>query len=443
LRNGTPFQIEERIVRADSSIRVLLSQGKWLLDDNRHARKLIGTCHDITARRENERAKMRLQEELQQVQKMESVGRLAGGVAHDFNNLLTVIFGRIGLCEQELPPDSRARKSLSEIQQAAERAATLTRHLLAFSRRQVIYPIILDLNAVVSKLREMLTRVIGEHISLHVTTGESLGSIRADLGQIDQILMNLVINAVDAMPQGGEIFIETANIELDDSYARSHPSVRPGRYVMISVTDTGLGMNQEVLARIFEPFFTTKAIGEGTGLGLSVVHGAVEQNNGHITVHSQPQKGTTFKVYFPRIDETPTPVLPVPESPLPSGSETILLAEDDDAVRALTAELLTSYGYRVLSAQNGAAALEISDRFRERIDLVLTDVVMPAMSGPDLVQTLRSKRPDLNVLYMSGYAGSLLSHHGFLRVEAKFLSKPFTKRELLEQVNVAIKDSSV
>jgi two-component system cell cycle sensor histidine kinase/response regulator CckA len=439
LHDGTAFEAEERIMRPDGSIRLLLSQGKWLSDENRRAKKLVGTCHDITTRRDSELAKMRLEQEVHQIHKMESVGRLAGGVAHDFNNLLTVIFGHVGLCEQELPPDSPVRKSLTEIQQAAERAATLTRHLLAFSRRQVIHPVILDLNAVVSKLNDMLARVIGEHISLHVVWGESLGSIRADSGQIDQLLMNLVLNAVDAMPKGGQIFIETANTELDENYTRSHPSVRPGRYVTISVTDTGWGMDQEILAQIFEPFFTTKPSGEGTGLGLSVVQGAVEQNNGHITVHSQPSKGTTFKVYFPRVNEPPDVISSSTEPSIPRGSGTILLVEDDEAVRKLTSDLLTSQGYKVLPAQNGTAALEISERYPDKIALLLTDIVMPGMSGPDLVEKLKLQRPDLNVLYMSGYAGRLLSHYDMSRVETEFLSKPFTKSDLFARVDASIR----
>jgi len=239
---------------------------------------------------------------------MESIGRLASGVAHDFNNLLTVILGHVALCQEMLPPQAPLLAHIQPIQQAAQRAAALTRHLLAFSRRQIIYPTILDLNTVVNNLNKMMMRVIGEHVALRIIPGESLGNIRADLGQIDQILMNLLVNAVDAMPKGGQIFIETTNTELDQTYTKSHPSVHPGRYVMLSVTDTGTGMDSQTISQIFEPFFTTKGPGQGTGLGLSMVYGAVEQNNGHITVYSQPGKGTTFKVYFPRVDQVPEPI---------------------------------------------------------------------------------------------------------------------------------------
>jgi PAS domain S-box-containing protein len=431
LQDGTAFEAEERIVRPDGSIRLLLSQGKWLLDEARHAKKLVGTCHDITERRATERSKTRLEAEVQQFQKMESVGRLAGGLAHDFNNLLTVILGHASLCEQGLPPDSPARVSLAKIQHAAEDAATLTRHLLTFSRRQVVHPIGLDLNAAIEKISAMLTRVIGEHISLHIIRAESLNRIRADAGQIDQILMNLVLNAVEAMPKGGEIFIETANVELDENYAKFRPPVGPGSYVMLSVADTGSGMDSQTLSRIFDPFFITKQAGAATGLGLSIVQRAVEQNNGQITVSSQPGKGTTFKIYFPRVSGPSDVVSSSAEESLPKGSGTILLVEDDEAVRELTTDLLTSHGYKVLAARNGADALDVSHRHRHKIDLLLTDVVMPEISGPDLADKLKVHHPDLNVLYMSGYAGRLLAHHGILKMDSAFLSKPFTKHDLL------------
>ena len=442
VRNYSSYEMEERIVRPDGSVRQLFSQGNWLFDENRQAQKLVGICLDITARKDAERARARLEEELRQIHKMESIGRLAGGVAHDFNNLLTVILGHVTLCDQVLTPEAPARRHIQQIQQAAQRAAELTRHLLAFSRRQVIYPTVLDLNAVANNLNKMMMRVIGAHISLRIIPGDALGSVRADLGQIDQILMNLLVNAVDAMPQGGEIFVETANTELDENYAKSHPAVQPGRYVLLAVTDTGIGMDSETLAHIFEPFFTTKPPGAGTGLGLAMVYGAVEQNNGHITVYSQPGRGTTFKIYFPRVDEAPAAISTGPEPALRKGTETILLVEDDESLRELTTTLLAGAGYRVLPANNGPSALALSQQYPHRIHLLLTDVVMPEMNGPDLASQVKAGRPELNVLYMSGYAGKLLSHHGMLESETTFLPKPFTKLDLLTKVGALLQTAA-
>ena len=442
VRNGTPFEGEERVVRPDGSTRLLFSQGKWLFDENQQAQKLVGTCQDITARKEAERSRVRLEEELRQIHKMESIGRLAGGIAHDFNNLLTVILGHVALCDEVLPLQSPVYAHIEPIRNAAQRAAALTRHLLAFSRRQVIHPTFLDLNAVVSNLSKMMMRVIGEHVKLRIVPGEALGSVRADLGQIDQILMNLLVNAVDAMPKGGQIFIETTNAELDENYTQSHPSVHPGRYVMLSVADTGCGMDHRTMSQIFEPFFTTKAPGEGTGLGLSTVYGAVEQNNGHITVYSQPGKGTTFKIYFPRLDQAPEPIPSYTGNPVRKGSETILLVEDDESLRELTTALLTNVGYKVLPANNGAAALAVAQQYPDKIHLLLTDVVMPEMNGPDLAARLKIYRPDLNVLYMSGHAGRLLSQHGVLDAETAVLQKPFTKRDLLSYVGALLQKAA-
>lgn len=438
MQDGSPFEGEERIIRPDGSIRLLLSQGRWLFDESQQARKLVGTCQDITARKEAERSRLRLEEDLRQIHKMESIGRLAGGIAHDFNNLLTVIFGHVALYEQELPPNSPVHRHIQEIAQAAQRAATLTRHLLAFSRRQVIQPTILDLNAVVTNLNKMMMRVMGEHISLRIIPGESLGRIRADLGQIDQILMNLLVNAVDSMPKGGEISIETANIELDETYAKSHPSVSPGRYVMLSVTDTGCGMDSETLAQIFEPFFTTKPQGKGTGLGLAMVYGAVEQNHGHITASSQPAKGTTFRIYFPCLDQAADAIPKYTEHAHRRGSETILLVEDDQGLRELTTALLADHGYNVLTACNGSSALALARDYPGSIHLLLTDVVMPEMSGPDLAAQLKTHRSEMSVLFMSGYAGKLLSHHGVFEAETALLTKPFTRQALLSRVGALL-----
>lgn len=438
MQDGSAFEGEERIIRPDGSIRLLLSQGRWLFDESQQAKKLVGTCQDITARKDAERSRLRLEEDLRQIHKMESIGRLAGGIAHDFNNLLTVILGHVALYEQELPANSPVHRHIQQIAQAAQRAATLTRHLLAFSRRQMIQPAILDLNAVVSNLNKMMMRVIGEHISLRIVPGPALGRIRADLGQIDQILMNLLVNAVDAMPQGGEISVETANIELDERFADSHPSVYPGRYVMLSVADTGCGMDSKTLSQIFEPFFTTKPPGEGTGLGLAMVYGAVEQNQGHITVSSQPGKGTNFSIYFPRLDQPPDAISKYADQTFRRGSETILLVEDDQGLRELTSTLLASQGYNVLTANNGSSALALARDYPGSIHLLLTDVVMPEMSGPDLAAQLKTHRSEMNVLFMSGYAGKLLSHHGVFEAETALLTKPFTRQELLARVGALL-----
>jgi PAS domain S-box-containing protein len=438
VRDGLPFEGEERIVRPDGSQRVLLSHGKWLFDENQQAKKLVGTCQDITARKEAERLRVKLEENLRHIQKMESIGRLAGGVAHDFNNLLTVILGHVILAEEIAPSDSPLYRHLEQIRRASDRASTLTRQLLAFSRQQKIQPTILNLNLVVDSMNQMMMRVIGEHISLHVIHGQELGSIKGDLGQIDQILMNLLVNGVDAMPSGGDIYIETANAELDENCPDSRSPVVPGRYVMLAVADTGCGIDKETMSKIFEPFFTTKAPGEGTGLGLSMVYGAVEQNNGHITVYSQPGKGTTFKIYFPRIDQRPDQPTQLSELPLRKGGETILVVEDDDAVRELIVTLLSAERYHVLAAKDGAAALALSHDYQQKIHLLLTDVVMPGISGADLAGSVKALRPDVKVLYVSGYAGNLLSRHGILDSSTLLLGKPFTKPELIGRVGAAL-----
>jgi two-component system, cell cycle sensor histidine kinase and response regulator CckA len=438
----TPFEIEERIVRPDDSIRWLFCQGKWMFDENQQCEKLVGTCQDITARKESERSGTLLEEQLRQMQKMESVGRLAGGVAHDFNNLLSVIFGHAELARHASKPDASVLRHIQQIQQAAERAAALTRRLLAFSRQETIQPTVLDLNAVVSNLSKMMVRVIRAHISLRIIAAPLPARIRADLGQIDQILMNLVVNAVDAMPKGGKIFIETANAELDEDYAKNHPSVRPGRYVMLSVTDTGVGMDPQTMSQIFEPFFTTKPVGQGTGLGLSMVYGAVEQNKGHIAVYSQVGKGTTFKIYFPSVDEAPKVRSSHKKQLLRKGSGTILLVEDDEALRELMGVVIASEGYKVLEAKNGASALAIAQEYPHQIHLVLTDVMLPDVNGVELSAQLKVHRTGLRVLYMSGYPGDLLSHHGVLEADAVLLPKPFTKADLIASVSMLLQEAA-
>jgi two-component system cell cycle sensor histidine kinase/response regulator CckA len=381
----------------------------------------------------------RMESQLRQAHRMGAVGRLAGGVAHDFNNILTVIMGYSEVVIDRLGPSHPAANNLGEIKRAAERAASLTRQLLAFSRQQVLYPRVLDLNAVVNHLNQMLLRMIGEDVSLSFRPADPLGHMKADLGQIEQILMNLVVNARDAMPDGGTIVIETSNVQLDDGYRDSHFSVQPGRYVVLSVTDTGCGIDDKTMPHIFEPFFTTKGPGQGIGLGLSTVYGIVKQSDGYIWVYSEPGKGTTLKLYFPRHQENPQPdVHPRPEVESPRGSETILVVEDDEPLRKFTTALLESTGYRVLVATNGEDATTLVSNSAEPINLLLTDVLMPAVNGVELSARLRKLRPGLKVLLMSGYAGDLIARHRSTDPQMMLIEKPFTRHELLEKIRSAL-----
>jgi nitrogen-specific signal transduction histidine kinase/CheY-like chemotaxis protein len=381
----------------------------------------------------------RLEQQFLQAQKMEAVGLLAGGIAHDFNNMLNVIVGYSDLVLDRVGTQQSLTGPVEQIKKAGLRAAVLTRQLLAFSRKQVLQPRVLDLNAVVNNVSKMLLRMIGEHISLSMIAGVSLGSVQADLGQIEQILMNLVINSRDAMPQGGKIVIETANTDLDENYAKAHHPVVPGVYVMLSVRDTGCGMDEKTIARIYEPFFTTKPLGEGTGLGLSTVYGIVKQSGGHIWVYSEPGKGTTFKIYLPRVDQSAESLLrPKTETPTFEGTETVLVVEDDESLRDLTVSLLRSHGYTVLEAKDGNAGTAVAEQHQGDIHLLLTDVIMPGMSGGELARKLEALRPNLHVLFMSGYTGDLIAHQGILEPETTLLEKPFTKVTLLTKVRDAL-----
>jgi len=392
---------------------------------------MLAVTQDVTEAR-------RLESQLRQAQRLGAVGRLAGGVAHDFNNILTVIMGYSELGAHRLGAGHGVSKHLSEIKFAAERAASLTRQLLAFSRQQVLYPRILDLNGVVNNLMRMLLRLIGEDISLSFNAG-SVSNIKADHGQIEQILMNLVVNARDAMPQGGVISIETSNVDLEDGYVDSHLSVRPGRYVMLSISDTGCGMDEKTVAQIFEPFFTTKGPGQGTGLGLSTVYGIVKQSEGYIWVYSELGRGTTFKIYFPeQKDSEQNTIDSIPPLALVIGAETILVVEDDEALRKLITDLLGSAGYKVLQAANGDAALQLIMKYDQHLDLVLTDMLMPAMSGMELSGRLRQMRPDLKVLLMSGYAGDLIARYRLSGGEIMLIEKPFTRHGLLTKIRAAL-----
>jgi two-component system cell cycle sensor histidine kinase/response regulator CckA len=376
-----------------------------------------------------------LEEQLRQSQKMEAIGQLAGGIAHDFNNLLTAITGYSDLTLRRLQAEDPLRSNIEEVKKAGERAASLTRQLLAFSRKQVLQPKVFDLNSVISELEKMLQRLIGEDIELRTVLGVEPGSVKADPGQIEQVIMNLVVNARDAMPYGGKLTIETKNIYLGEEYAHHRSAVDPGSYVMLAISDTGIGMDEKTQARIFEPFFTSKEAGKGTGLGLSTVYGIVKQSDGNIWVYSEVGRGTTFKVYLPRVDESVqeykrgTEV----EEDL-QGTESILLAEDEDTVRRLARDVLEMYGYRVLEAPNGGAAFLICERHKEPIHLLVTDVIMPEMSGPELTDRLIRLRPEMKVLYMSGYTDNAIVHRGVLDEGTNFIQKPFTPNALARRV---------
>ena len=380
----------------------------------------IASIQDVTERKS-------LEGHLQQAAKMEAVGRLAGGVAHDFNNLLTIINGYTELLLGKFASDSKVSVHLKEIEKAGERATSLTRQLLAFSRRQVLAPQVLDLNAVVSNLEKMLRRLIGEDITLRTLLDPSLGKVKADPGQIEQVIMNLAVNARDAMPSGGNLTIETSNVELDEAYARTHATVKPGPHVMLAVADTGLGMTRETKARIFEPFFTTKEKGKGTGLGLATVYGIVKQSGGSIWVYSEVGQGTIFKLYLPIVSESPEAREPAKAAmDSAAGSETILVVEDEEGVRSLIRLALESTGYKVLEMEDAESALAICANHHGPIHLMLTDVVMPQMSGALLAEKVISMRPDIKIVFMSGYTDDAIVRHGVLSHQMPFLQKPFS-----------------
>ena len=388
----------------------------------------IGIGEDITERRQ-------LLAQLLHSQKMEAIGRLAGGIAHDLNNLLTAIAGYGDFAVAQLQADDPVRRDIEQSLKACDRAAALTRQLLAFSRKQILQPKVLDLNSVVAETEKMLRRLIGEHIGLRTSLEPELGSIKADPGQLEQVIVNLAVNARDAMPRGGQLTIETRNVILDEEYASSHIDISPGNYVMLVVSDTGIGMDEETQRRIFEPFFTTKEAGKGTGLGLSTVFGIVEQSGGHIQAASASGKGTTFSIYFPRIAESAQVYKPGREAEEGlRGSETILLAEDDEMVRGLFSRLLKSYGYQVLETANGEAALLMCERHHGPVHLLLTDVIMPEMSGRELANRLAQLRPEMKVLYVSGYTDDAVIQQGIMDAEVPFLQKPVPQGVLARKV---------
>jgi len=399
-------------------------------------RDSAGAISSYVAVKRDITATLALEAQFLQAQKMEAIGSLAGGVAHDFNNLLSIILSYSTMLAEDMTAGDPRRADLLEIEAAGKRAVELTRQLLAFSRKQVLQPRVLDLNDVVTGVERMLGRLIGADIHLTVLADPDLRKVRVDPSQIEQVIMNLAVNARDAMPQGGKLTIETANVELDETYAATHAGIKPGPHVMLAVTDSGTGMDKAILARIFEPFFTTKGVGKGTGLGLATVFGIVRQSEGSIWVYSEPGKGTTFKVYLPRArsfdSDAPMPV--AAEGAPAGGTETILLVEDEDGVRVLARTILRRLGYHVLDARSGGDALLICEQHTATIDLLLTDVVMPRMSGRQLSERLRPLCPDMKVLFMSGYTDDAIVHHGVLDSGVAFLQKPFTPATLGRRV---------
>jgi PAS domain S-box-containing protein len=399
----------------------------------------LTVINDVSEKKRAEKERAVLQAQLEQSQKMEAIGRLAGGIAHDFNNLLTVLIGYSEMLFGTLAPDDPRRHDVLEIRQTAKRAAELTEQLLAFSRRQIIIPKVTDLNELIAETQKMLARLIGETIEFVFAPADRLWLARVDHGQFGQVLMNLVVNARDSMPQGGKLTVRTANVVLDPAYCATHPGARTGDYVMIEIADTGEGMSEPVIKRLFEPFFTTKRDGKGTGLGLAIVYGIVKQNNGYIEVQSAVGKGTTFRIYLPRVEGRPEPVVTKPAAPLEAaGGETILVVEDEEIIRKMIVKVLETHGYRVLDAADGVEALALARRQPDEIHLLVTDVVMPQMDGVELAATLGKQRPGLRVLFSSGYSEGIMGHGGVLDGDTHFIQKPFTIEELLDHVRKAL-----
>ncbi len=426
LRGITAFQKDGKVVEVDLLIRAVRLEG---------GEALLVVLADAAPR-------IRLEEQLRQAQKMESVGMLAGGIAHDFNNLLTIISGYSHMLVSSLADDERNRSAAEQVIRASDRAAALTKQLLSFSRRQVAQNRVFDLNALVHGMTPMLHRIIGEHIRLRIAPGEALGRIHADAGQIEQVIMNLVVNARDAMPEGGTLWIETQNRELDAQYVGRHMEARPGNYVMLAVTDTGIGMDEATRGKVFEPFFTTKESGQGTGLGLSMVYGIAKRCGGSVDVYSEPGKGTVVKLYFPRAEASAMPAVADVSSKPGRGWETILLVEDEEAVRNIVRTALEAQGYCLLVAGTGEEALQISKTHEGPIHLLVTDIVLPQLSGRDVARRLHKKRPAMGVLFMSGYTDVTLNHGTDPDQKVHFLGKPFAPGALARKVRELLDEAS-
>jgi signal transduction histidine kinase/CheY-like chemotaxis protein len=407
--------------------------------------RLQSVNENLEARVEARNAELEeARDRLLQAQKLEAIGALAGGIAHDFNNLLSVIIGYTELLLKRLPPEDESYNVIQQVHEAGNRAAGLTRQLLSFSRKQVLKSRVLNVNDILENMHAMLKRLIGEHIRLEVTYAPDLEPVYFDEGQLEQIIMNLAINARDAMPEGGLIRVKTLNVELDEDECRRHPGCSPGPHVVLVVSDTGVGMPPEVRDKIFEPFFTTKELGRGTGLGLSTVYGIVQQADGSIWVYSEPGEGTTFKIYLPVTDKEPTdrPRTMRPSARLPARSGTVLVVEDEEAVRSLVVDLLESSGYTVLSCEDGDAAVQAVASHAGAVHLLITDVVLPGMRGPEVARRLREHQPGLSVIYMSGYTDDTILHHGVEDDELTFIEKPIRPRELLSKVHTALTGDS-
>jgi two-component system cell cycle sensor histidine kinase/response regulator CckA len=423
------YQTEKRYIRKDGEVIWGCLNVSLARDVENESEFMIYMVEDITERK-------RLEDQFFQSQKMETIGRLAGGIAHDFNNLLTVIKGYTQLSLNLIKEDDPCRENIDEILKASDRASELTQQLLAVSRRQVLNMQVLELNGLIRGLEKMVGRVIGEDIEMITMLTESIGKVKSDPGQIEQVILNLAVNARDAMPKGGKLTIETANVDLDENYTRSHIGVTPGAYVMLSVSDTGVGMPPEVKEHLFEPFFTTKEKGKGTGLGLSTIYGIIKQSGGNIWVYSEPGQGTTIKIYLPRVEEE-AEGLPLKNEtkPLPKGDETVLLVEDESAVRGFAARVLREQGYTVFEATNGIEAVNIArEKKDEKIHLLLTDMVMPQMGGKELVRWIKTLHPKIKVLSISGYTEHAVSQHTVIRPGTPFLQKPFSPAALAKKV---------
>jgi signal transduction histidine kinase/CheY-like chemotaxis protein len=420
--------LEYRAIARDGSIHWVHDKGRFIFDEQGNKIGLQGVIVDVTATKQ-------LEEQLRQSQKLESVGRLAGGIAHDFNNMLTAINGYSELTLRRMKEDDPLRHNIEEIKKAGNRSAALTQQLLAFSRQQIHQPKLIKLNDLIDETSNMLQRLLGEDIQFVSSINPKLGFVLADSSQLSQIILNLTVNAMDAMPQGGKLTVETANVFLDQTYAQQHSGVVPGAYVMLAVSDTGTGMDAETRRHIFEPFFTTKEVGQGTGLGLSTVYGIVKQNGGNIEVYSEEGVGTTFKIYLPRIAGQADVVdIENNDKELSTAAGTILLVEDEDIVRALTKQVLEECGYTVIEARNGVEALAICNSGDCKFDLLMTDVVMPQMGGRELANKLKEKLPDLQILFTSGYTDDAVVRHGVIEVGTNFIQKPFTPDSLAKKV---------